>query len=115
VEAESVRYLIRFDCAVFELFDDICPITAENFRSLCTGERGMGKRHKLNYEGSAFHRIVKGQLIQGGDLAIGLQNGECIYGRSFDDENFLVNHSAPGILSMANTGPNTNSSQVNIS
>jgi len=96
---------------VFELFNDIVPITVENFKCFCTGERGMGKRHKLTFEGSSFHRIVKGQLIQGGDLAIGLQNGECIYGRSFDDENFLVNHSSAGLLSMANTGPNTNSSQ----
>ncbi|XP_074561466.1 LOW QUALITY PROTEIN: peptidyl-prolyl cis-trans isomerase CYP63-like [Curcuma longa] len=97
-----------------ELFADEVPKTAENFRALCTGEKGIGDYTKapLCYKGSTFHRIVKGFVAQGGDLSrqdgIG---GENIYGRKFPDENFKLKHSGPGFLSMASSAPNSNGSQ----
>jgi len=99
---------------VFGLFGAHAPKTAENFRALCTGEKGASSvsGKKLTYEGSCFHRIVKGFVCQGGDFT--LQNGkggESIYGETFDDETFGISHDAAGVLSMANRGPNTNSSQ----
>eukprot|EP01138_Halocafeteria_seosinensis_P007212 gb/GECG01007375.1/.p1 GENE.gb/GECG01007375.1/~~gb/GECG01007375.1/.p1 ORF type:complete len:550 (+),score=101.41 gb/GECG01007375.1/:1-1650(+) len=98
---------------VFELYADITPKTAENFRALCTGEQGKTPSGaKLHYKDSDFHRIVPGFIVQGGDIthADGT-GGESIYGRKFEDENFLLKHTCAGLLSMANAGPDTNSSQ----
>lgn len=98
---------------VCELYSDIAPKTAENFRQLCTGEKGLGDRGvPLHYKGCPFHRVVPGFVVQGGDITKGDgTGGDSIYGHTFDDETFDLSHSSEGLLSMANCGPNTNNSQ----
>ncbi|XP_037587673.1 peptidyl-prolyl cis-trans isomerase A-like [Cebus imitator] len=115
IVSAMVNPTVFFDIAVdgeplghvsFKLFADKFPKTAENFHALSTGEKGFG------YKGFCFHRIIPAFMCQGGDITChSSTGGKSIYGEKFDDENFILKHTGPDILSMANAGPNTNSSQ----
>lgn len=101
---------------IFKLYNNICPKTAENFRCLCNGERGTGLITKmpLNFQSSKFHRVIPGFMCQGGDFELGDgRGGESIYGGKFNDEagGLALRHAKRGLLSMANSGRDTNGSQ----
>ncbi|CAM9677820.1 unnamed protein product, partial [Discosporangium mesarthrocarpum] len=103
----------RPERVVFQLYTHLCPKTCENFRALCTGEKGKAANGKrLSYKGSPFHRVVPDGWVQGGDIISGAGDGGIsIHGECFADETFTVAFDQPGILAMANDGPHTNGSQ----
>lgn len=98
---------------VFQLYEQLAPQTTENFRALCTGEKGNGAfGGPLHYKGGYFHRIIPGFVLQGGDITQGDgTGGASVFGGPFKDESFAVQHDKPFLLSMANAGPDTNTSQ----
>ncbi|XP_076956047.1 uncharacterized protein LOC143631082 [Bidens hawaiensis] len=103
---------------IIELFANVVPKTAENFRALCTGEKGFSKTtgKPLHYKGVVFNHINKDLFVRGGDFSDGkgLTSGESIYGGYFEDENFQLLHTERGLLSMGNIGPDTNGSEFHI-
>nr|XP_006075516.2 peptidyl-prolyl cis-trans isomerase-like 6 isoform X3 [Bubalus bubalis] len=101
---------------IFELYSDTCPKTCKNFQILCTGKAGFSQSGiKLHYTGSIFHRVVRNGWVQGGDIVAGKgDNGESIYGPTFEDENFSVPHNKRGVLGMVNKGHHSNGSQFYI-
>ncbi|XP_056847712.1 peptidyl-prolyl cis-trans isomerase CYP21-1 isoform X2 [Raphanus sativus] len=103
----------RLGRIVIGLYGTLVPKTVENFRALCTGEKGKASSGKpLHYKGTQFHRIVSGFVVQGGDIIHGDGKGsESIYGGTFLDENFKAKHSHAGVVAMGNTGPDSNGSQ----
>ncbi|KAF7721135.1 cytochrome P450 monooxygenase 7 [Apophysomyces ossiformis] len=115
------RPIVFFDIAIgdvpigrmkMELFSDIVPKTAENFRQMCTGEFKRNGQPQ-GYKNCLFHRVIKDFMVQGGDFLKGDGTGSIsIYGERFEDENFSVKHNQAGLLSMANSGPNTNGCQL---
>lgn len=120
-QIETNNPIVFFDISIggqpvgrikMELFSDIVPKTCENFRQLCTGEYRSKDNIPLGYKNCPFHRIIKDFMVQGGDFTENDGTGsDSIYGSTFDDESFALRHSGPGLLSMANSGPNTNGSQ----
>ena len=121
-QLESITNEVFFDMSIGDeaagrikigLFGKTVPKTVENFRALCTGEKGSGESGaSLHFRGSIFHRIIPNFMCQGGDFTnFDGTGGESIYGRKFPDENFVLAHRDAGYVSMANAGPNTQSSQ----